>query len=119
MQITCDNEGYTHVDSIKCVYPKLYQRIVDLAPQDDILHYNRVEELVFFEDEDATEGVDFWCSVNHIEGLEDAKKMQPHLFEQPSSTFVNCFGVEIHQNTHLRADDVIVDFTKKKRISDF
>jgi hypothetical protein len=124
-QIELNNYDEVTVSSIEDTYPKLYARIIELGVQykteqgtvlviskntsvDDCFCWSQTEE-----------GQDFWNSVN-LADFNAAIPMQPHLFNIGNKTFINCFGVEIVEKTQIRADDdVSVDFTKKKRLSDY
>jgi len=118
-----DDEVLLH--SIKDVYPLLYKRVVELATQwfstglQPVFKVRENTTVDCFHWEGTDEGYIFWNRV-HEGRFERASLQFPELFVQHSATFINCFGVEMVEKTQLRADDDIsVDFTKKKRISDF
>ena len=118
-----DDEVLLH--SVKDVYPLLYKRVVELGTLWSRHTFNETFEVKndttvdCFHWDASDEGYDFWSRV-HDGKFERASLQFPELFVQHSPTFINCFGVEMVEKTQLRADDDIsVDFTKKKRLSDF
>jgi hypothetical protein len=127
--VMVDNYGQVIVSSLKTGYPKLYNRILHLAVEVgngtisqesmiQLINNSSYSPLELFHADFPSEGRVFWNHVNLYELWDYAQAAHPQLFGQ--DTFVNCFGVEIVEKTQLRADDdVSVDFTKKKRISDY